>query len=400
MKAVVWQGEQEVKVETVPDPTILEETDVIIKVTSSGICGSDLHLYRVMSPLMEPGDIMGHEPMGEIVEVGKAVKHLKIGDRVVIPFNISCGHCYMCNLGLHSQCETTQVKEFDRGAALFGYTKLYGHVAGGQAQYLRVPQGQFGPIKIPQEGPDDRYLYLSDVLPTAWQAVEYAGVKEGSSVVVMGLGPIGLMSARIALLKGASLVIGVDDVKERLLAAQAIGVHTLNYRKLGKHLQAEIFSLTKNRGADCVIEAVGMESHGITSQEIVQKITAKLPEMISEPMLMNLGLDNMAAFNQSIDAVRRGGTVSLIGVYGGMIDPVPMGKIFDKQITLKMGQANVKHWVNDILPYLTDQDPLGVLNFATHHVPIDKAAEYYKLFSEKKAGVIKVILKPFGDVSC
>lgn len=216
MKAVVWQGEKDVQVETVPDPSLMEDTDIIIKVTSSGICGSDLHLYRVMSPLMEPGDIMGHEPMGEVVEVGKAVTNLKVGDRVVIPFNISCGHCYMCQHGLHSQCETTQVKEYERGAALFGYTKLYGHVAGGQAQYLRVPQGQFGPIKIPQDGPDDRYLYLSDVLPTAWQAVEYAGVIEGSSVVVMGLGSIGLMSARIALLKGASLVIGVDDVKERL----------------------------------------------------------------------------------------------------------------------------------------------------------------------------------------
>lgn len=398
MKAVVWQGEKDVQVETVPDPSLMEDTDIIIKVTSSGICGSDLHLYRVMSPLMEPGDIMGHEPMGEVVEVGKAVTNLKVGDRVVIPFNISCGHCYMCQHGLHSQCETTQVKEYERGAALFGYTKLYGHVAGGQAQYLRVPQGQFGPIKIPQDGPDDRYLYLSDVLPTAWQAVEYAGVIEGSSVVVMGLGPIGLMSARIALLKGASLVIGVDDVKERLQVAKASGVYPLNYRKLGKKLQAEIFSLTKGRGADCVIEAVGMESHGIMSQEIVQKMTSKLPEIISEPMLMNLGLDNMAAFNQSIDAVRRGGTVSLIGVYGGMIDPVPMGKLFDKQIILKMGQANVKRWVKDIIPYLTNEDPLGVMDFATHHVAIEKAAEYYRLFSEKKDGVIKVVFKPFGDV--
>lgn len=341
---------------------------------------------------------MGHEPMGEVVEIGKAVKDLKVGDRVVIPFNISCGHCYMCEHGLHSQCETTQVKEFERGAAMFGYTKMYGHVAGGQAQYLRVPQGQFGPIKVPNEGSDDRFLFLSDVLPTAWQAVEYAGVKEGSNVVVMGLGPIGIMSARIALMKGAAQVIGVDDVEERLVFAKASGVHVLNYKKLGKGLKDEILSLTQGRGAECVIEAVGMESHGMTAHTLIQKATQKLPDRIAEPLLNTVGLDRMAAFQQSVDAVRRGGTISLIGLYGGMVDPVPLGILFDKQITLKMGQANVKHWVDDILPYLTEKDPLGVMHFATHHVPIDKAEDYYKLFNEQKAGVIKVVLRPFGDV--
>lgn len=397
MKAVVWQGEKNIKVETVPDPSIQEDTDIIIKVTSSGICGSDLHLYRVMSPIMQEGDIMGHEPMGEVVEVGKAVKNLKVGDRVVIPFNISCGHCFMCEHGLHSQCETTQVREYERGAAMFGYTKMYGHVAGGQAQYLRVPQGQFGPIKVPHEGADDRYLFLSDVLPTSWQAVEYAGVKEGSSVVVMGLGPIGIMSARIALLKGASIVIGVDDVEERLIFAKASGVHVLNYKKLGKGLKDEVLSLTNGRGADCVIEAVGMEAHGMPAHTMIQKATQKMPDVLAEPMLKHLGLDRMAAFQQSIDTVRRGGTISLIGVYNGMVDPVPLGILFDRQITLKMGQANVKNWVGDIMPYLTDKDPLGVMHFATHHVPIDKAADYYKLFNKQQAGVIKVVLKPFGE---
>lgn len=397
MKAVVWQGEKKVTVETVPDPSIKQDTDIIIKVTSSGICGSDLHLYRVLSPMMEEGDIMGHEPMGEVVEVGRAVKNLNVGDRVVIPFNIACGHCFMCDHGMHSQCETTQVREFERGAAMFGYTKMYGHVAGGQAQYLRVPQGHFGPIKVPHEGPDDQYLFLSDVLPTAWQAVEYAGVKEGSSVVIMGLGPIGLMSARVAMLKGASLVIGVDEVEERLAVAKASGVHVLNYKKLGKDLKDAVLALTKGRGADCAIEAVGMEAHGIASQTFIQKATQKMPDVIAEPLMNTLGIDRMAAFQQSLDTVRRGGTISLIGVYAGMVDPVPLGILFDKQITLKMGQANVKNWIADILPHLTDKDPLGVKNFATHHVPIDKAEEYYKLFEKQEKGVIKVVLKPFGD---
>jgi len=275
--------------------------------------------------------------MGEEVEVGRAVEHLQVGDRVVIPFNISCGHCFMCNLGLHSQCETTQVTEYDRGAAMFGYTKMYGHVAGGQAEYLRVPQGQFGPIKVPKEGPDDQYLFLSDVLPTAWQAVEYAGVKEGSSVVVMGLGPVGLMSCRIALLKGASLVIGVDAVPERLAFAKESGVHVLDYKKLGNDLKDAVLALTRGRGADCVVEAVGMEAHGIASQTFIQKAAGKMPDIIAEPLLKTAGIDRMAAFHQSLETVRRGGTISLIGVYNGMVDPTPLGILFDKQITLKMG---------------------------------------------------------------
>jgi len=275
---------------------------------------------------------------------------------------------------------------------------MYGHVAGGQAEYLRVPQGQFGPIKIPDDGPDDKYLFLSDVLPTAWQAVEYAGVKEGSSVVVMGLGPIGLMSCRIALLKGASLVIGVDSVPERLAFAKESGVHVLDYKKLGNDLRDAVLALTRGRGADCVVEAVGMEAHGIASQTFIQKAAGKMPDVIAEPLLKTVGIDRMAAFHQSLETVRRGGTISLIGVYNGMVDPMPLGILFDKQITLKMGQANVKNWVDQIIPHLTDDDPLGVMNFATHHVLIGKAEEYYRLFEKQEDGVIKVVLKPFGDL--
>ena len=221
MRAVTWHGKRDVRVDTVPDPTIEEPTDAIVRITSTGICGSDLHLYEVLGPFIGQGDILGHEPMGVVEEVGADVTNIAPGDRVVIPFNISCGHCFMCGQGLHSQCETTQVRDQGMGAALFGYTKLYGEVPGGQAELLRVPQAQFGPIKVPDGPPDDHFLYLSDVLPTAWQAVEYAAIPDGGSVVVLGLGPIGDMSCRVALERGAGQVIGVDLVPERLERACA-----------------------------------------------------------------------------------------------------------------------------------------------------------------------------------
>src|SRR5919109_5004369 len=214
MKAVAWHGKRDVRVDTVPDPTIEEPTDAIVRITSTGICGSDLHLYEVMGPFMEEGDVLGHEPIGIVEEVGAEVDQIKPGDRVVIPFNISCGHCFMCDQGLQSQCETTQVRDHGTGAALFGYTKLYGEVPGGQAEYLRVPFGNTLPIKVPEGPPDDRFVYLSDVLPTAWQAVEYAGVPDGGSVCVLGLGPIGDMCCRIALQRGAEKVFGIDLVPE------------------------------------------------------------------------------------------------------------------------------------------------------------------------------------------
>src|SRR5436305_1815463 len=228
MKAVTFHGKRDVRVDDVPDPRIEQPTDAIVRITSSGICGSDLHLYEVMAPFMEEGDILGHEPMGIVEEIGSEVDQISPGDRVVIPFNISCGYCFMCGQGLFSQCETTQVKEQGKGAALLGYTKLYGQVPGGQAELLRVPQAHFGPIKVPQGPPDERFVYLSDVLPTAWQAVEYAGIPDGGTVAVLGLGPIGDMSCRIAMHRGASLVIGVDLVPERLARAAARGVQTID----------------------------------------------------------------------------------------------------------------------------------------------------------------------------
>ncbi len=261
MKAVTWQGNHDVRVETVPDPKIEHPTDAIVRITSSGICGSDLHLYEVLGAFIDPGDVLGHEPMGIVEEVGAEVKNIAPGDRVVIPFNISCGHCYMCDKNLQSQCETTQVREYDTGAALLGYTKLYGQVPGGQAEFLRVPQAQYGPIKVPEGPPDDRFVYLSDVLPTAWQAVKYANVPQGETVLVLGLGPIGEMCTRVAQHQGAGKVMAVDLVPERLERARAHGVQALDLEELDD-LAATVREETDGRGPISVIDAVGMEAHG------------------------------------------------------------------------------------------------------------------------------------------
>jgi threonine dehydrogenase-like Zn-dependent dehydrogenase len=392
MRAVVWQGRRDVRVETVPDPVIEQPNDIVIKVTSSGLCGSDLHLYEVMGPFMTEGDVLGHEPMGIIEAKGDDITHLEVGDRVVVPFQIACGHCFMCDDGLPTQCETTQVRDQGMGAALFGYTKLYGQVPGGQAEYLRVPQAQYGPIKLPEGPPDDRFLFLSDVLPTAWQAVEYADVPEGGTVVVMGLGPIGEMSCRVALLRGFR-VIGVDLVPERLERTTSLGIETIDLR-LAEDVGDAVRELTGGRGADAVIDAVGMEAHGDAPGKLAHAVAAALPDGLAEKVFEHVGIDRMAAFHASIDAVRRGGTISLIGVYGGMADPLPMLTLFDKQVQLRMGQANVRRWSDDILPLLLDQDQLGVESFATHHVPLEEAPAAYEMFQEKKDGAIKVVFQP------
>jgi len=395
MKAVTWQGKRKMEVKEVPDPTIHEPTDAIIKVTSTGICGSDLHLYEVMGPFMEAGDIVGHEPMGIVQEVGSAVTNLKPGDRVVIPFNISCGHCVMCKNGLQSQCETTQVREYGRGAQFFGYSKLYGQVPGGQAEFLRVPHADYGAIKVPDGPPDDRFLYLSDVLPTAWQAVEYADIPKGGSVVVFGLGPIGEMSARIAQYRGAGKVIGVDLVPERLARAAARGIETIDVRDMkDEDVITAIKDKTDGRGADAVIDAVGMEAHGSPYGKMAQTMAGMLPDAAAQKMFMEAGVDRLNALYQAIDAVRRGGTISVVGVYAGKADPFPIDTLFDKQIQLRMGQANVRHWTDDLMPLLTDEDPLGVDDFATHHLPLEQAPEAYETFQKKEDGAIKIVLRP------
>ena len=394
MRALTFQGRRDVRVDTVPDPRIEEPTDAIVRVTSTGLCGSDLHLYEVLAPFIDPGDILGHEPMGIVEEVGASVTGLAPGDRVVVPFNISCGHCWMCDRGLQSQCETTQGREQGTGAALFGYTKLYGQVPGGQAELLRVPQAQYGPIKVPEGPPDDRFLFLSDVLPTAWQAVQYADVPKGGSLAVIGLGPIGEMCTRIAQHLGVETVIGLDLVPERLARAAAHGVQTLDVTGADDVADA-VRALTGGRGPDGVIDAVGMEAHGAPIGRMAQTLAGLLPDAVARKAIETAGVDRLAALHLALDLARRGGTVSLSGVYGGAVDPLNMMQMFDKQLTLRMGQANVRRWVDDIMPLLSgDEDPLGVEGFATHHVPLDEAPAAYEMFQKKEDGAFKVVFQP------
>jgi threonine dehydrogenase-like Zn-dependent dehydrogenase len=395
MKALTFHGRRDVRVDNVPDPSIKEPTDAIIRVTSTAICGSDLHLYEVLAPFIEEGDILGHEPMGIVEEVGSEVKQIKPGDRVVVPFSISCGDCFMCDQGLYAQCETTQVHEHHKGAALFGYTKLYGEVPGGQAQYLRVPQAQFGPIKVPENGrQDEHFLFLSDVLPTAWQAVEYGSIPDGGSVAVYGLGPIGQMSARIARHRGAEIVIGVDRVPERLEMAARHDVQTINDDE-HDDVPSMIREMTGGRGPDSVIDAVGMEAHGAPFSKLAQTSTGLLPKPVAAMAMERFGIDRLNVLYEAIDTVRRGGTLSISGTYGGQLDPIPMMQLFDKGLQVRMGQAHVKRWVDEIMPLLErDDDPLGVDDLATHRLPLDRAPDAYEMFQKKEDGAIKVVLEP------
>jgi threonine dehydrogenase-like Zn-dependent dehydrogenase len=397
MKALTFHGKRDVRVEEVPDPSIEEPTDAIVRITSSAICGSDLHLYEVLGMFIDEGDVLGHEPMGIVEEVGPEAENLKPGDRVVIPFNVSCGHCWMCERQLYAQCETTQDREAEKGASLFGYTKLYGHVPGGQAEFLRVPQAQFGPIEVPEGPPDERYLFLSDVLPTAWQAVEYSAIPEGGSVVVYGLGPIGQMCTRIARHQGAETVIGVDLVPERLEMARRHGVEALDSRNFENgDLAGAIRELTGGRGPDGVIDAVGMEAHGAPAAELAQKLTGLLPDSLAQKAIEKAAVDRMAVLLQAIDTVRRGGTISISGVYGGQLDPLPMMQLFDKGVQVRMGQAHVRRWTDRILPLLAEEagDPLGVDDLTTHRLPLEQAPRAYEMFQKKEDGAIKVVLKP------
>jgi threonine dehydrogenase-like Zn-dependent dehydrogenase len=394
MRAVTWQGFEDVRVEGVPDPRIEEPTDALVEITSTAICGSDLHLYRPLTPFMEPGDILGHEPMGRVVAVGDAVEGLATGDRVVVPFNIACGSCFMCDRQLFAQCETTQVREHHKGAALFGYTKLYGHVPGAQADLLRVPQAHFGPIKVPEGPPDDRFLFLSDVLPTAWQAVAYADVPPGGSLAVIGLGPIGQMACRVARHQGVEQVLGVDLVPERLAMAERHGAEVVDAGSIDDVAEA-LRALTGGRGPDAVVDAVGLEAHGSPVAGAMQRAAAALPRAVSSRLAQAVGVDRLTALHTAIDAVRRGGTLSISGVYGGAADPMPMLDLFDKGVQIRMGQAHVRRWVPEILPLLErDDDVLGLADFTTHRLPLTEAPAAYAMFQAKQDGAIKVVLEP------
>jgi threonine dehydrogenase-like Zn-dependent dehydrogenase len=396
MRALTYQGRRNVQVIDVPDPKLERANDAIIKITSTAICGSDLHLYEVLGPYLDSGDVLGHEPMGIVQEVGPEVTNLKPGDRVVIPFQISCGHCFMCVRGLQTQCETTQVRRYGKGAALFGYTKLYGQVPGGQAEYLRVPEAQYGPIVVPDDGPDERYLFLSDILPTAWQGVAYADTPEGGTLAVLGLGPVGQFAARIGKHLGRR-VIAVEPVAERRALAEKYGIETIDPQAVDDVGDA-LRDMTGGRGPDAVVDAVGMEAHGgigAAAAKAAQTMAGLLPDAVGRKLTETVGVDRLTAVYTAIDAVRRGGTVSLSGVYGGSADPMPMMDMFDKQIQFRMGQCNVRRWIDTLLPLVQDpSDPLGVLDLTTHSVPLEQAPELYRTFQKKEDGCIKVVLKP------
>lgn len=380
MRAAVWQGPKSIEVADLADPVIEKPNDAIVEVSATCICGSDLHLFEHGGSLgMAPGDVVGHEAVGRVVEIGPEAGNLNVGDRVVVPFNIACGHCALCRVGMQSQCETTQSMGGRRGAALFGYSHQYGGVPGAQAQYLRVPEAQYGPVVLDDSITDAVAVLMADVLPTSWQAVDYAAVPPGGSVVIHGLGPIGQMCARIALHRGAGQVIGVDPEHDRRQQAFDRGAITLDPEEddLGERVRA----MTGGRGADSVIDAVGMDATGSALDSALQ--TAKL-----QP-------DRLVALKASLDTVRRGGTVSVIGVYGGWYPKFPLGDLFDRQITLRWGQANVRRWTEEILEVVGGDDPLGTAEFVTDVAPLEDISRWYDEFRDKTDGVRKVMLRPF-----
>ncbi len=391
MRALTWQANKRVEVVDVPDPRIEEPTDVIIRITSTAICGSDLHLYDVLGPFLSKGDILGHEPMGIVEEVGDGVRSLSVGDRVVIPFVIACGECYMCRRGLTTQCETTQNRDHGTGASLYGYTELYGSVPGGQAERLRVPLADFNALRVGASLPDERYLFLSDILPTAWQGVQYANVPEGGVLAVIGLGPVGQFAGRIGVHLGYQ-VVAVDPVAERRDMAERHGIDTFD---LSDDAAAWLREATGGRGPDAVVDAVGMEAHGSPAAAVAQSAVGLLPDAVAKKLMTTVGIDRLSAMTLAFDSVRRGGTVSLSGVYAGVADPVPFMNLFDKQVAIRMGQCNVHAWRDALLPLVEDPaDPLGTEDLVTHRVGLEEAPRMYDLFRDKQEGCIKVVLDP------
>lgn len=388
MKALTYHGPHSVKVETVPDPVIEQADDIILRITATAICGSDLHLYRGKIPKVEHGDIFGHEFMGEVVETGREVKNLVKGDRVVIPFVIACGDCFFCRMQQYAACETTNdghgaalnKKQIPPPASLFGYSHLYGGVPGGQAEYVRVPKGNVGPFKVPPLLSDDKALFLSDILPTAWQAVKNAQVTKGSSVAVFGAGPVGLLTIACARYLGAEQIFIVDHHDYRLrFAEMRYGAIPINFDRDDDAAEKIIEQTKGQRGVDAVIDAVGFEAKGSTT----------------ETVLTNLKLEGSSgkALRQCIAAVRRGGIVSVPGVYAGFIHGFLFGDAFDKGLTFKMGQTNVHAWLGELLP-LIEQGLLTPEEIVTHYMPFEEAARGYEIFEKRQEDCRKIILVP------
>ena len=391
MRALTWHGKRDVRVDDVEDPRLLDERDALVRITSTAICGSDLHLYELMGPYLHRGDILGHEAMGEVVEVGESVRHVAPGDRVVIVCQLACGDCFMCRRGLQSQCELTQNREHGTMASLFGYTELYGHVPGLQAEFARIPLADQTLIRVDEAVPDERVLFLGDVIPTAWQAVRYADAPPGEVVVVLGLGPVGQLAARMARHLGHG-VIGVDPVPERRAMAERHDIVTLDF---DDDLPELVRGATDGRGPGAVIDAVGTEAHGDPVAAFGQEAGTVLPTGLARAMLQHAAVDRMAALHLAIDVVRRGGTVSLSGVYTGLLDPVPMKLVWDKELTIRAGAVNVRRWLDEVRPLAEHpDDPMGLDDFVTHRRPLEDAPEMYERFQKKQDGCIKVVLRP------
>lgn len=387
MRAVAWHGTRDVRVESVPDPRVVNPRDAIVKVGLTAICGSDLHLYDGLVPTMKEGDVLGHEFLGEVVETGPAVTNLKAGDRVVVPFPISCGKCFFCDRGLFSLCDDSNPNAAlaekvygSSGAGMYGYSHLFGGYWGGQAEYVRVPFADQGPMKL-NGIPDEQALFLSDVFPTGWMAAESCDIRPGDTVAVWGCGPVGQFAIRSAFLLGAERVLAVDDVPERLLLAAEGGAETIDSDEHDVH--DELMERTGGRGPDSCIDAVGMEAHG----NGVEGAYDRLRQMV------RLETDRPSALRQAIQACRKGGTISIPGVYGGMVDKIPFGAAFSKGLTLKMGQTHVHRYLRPLLARIEngDIDPSFVI---THRMRLDEAPEAYDMFAKKQDGCIKVVLKP------
>jgi len=388
MKALCWHGAGDVRVESIPDPTILNPRDIIVRITSTAICGSDLHLYDGYIPTMEVGDILGHEFMGEVVETGPEVKSLKAGDRVVVPFTISCGRCFFCEKDLWSLCDNSNPNAWMAekaygfsGAGLFGYSHMYGGYSGGQAEYARVPFGDVGPIKIPDGLPDEQVLFLSDILPTAYMAVENCNIEPGDTVAIWGCGPVGQFAIRCAYLLGAELVVAIDRYPGRLRMAEAGKALALNYEDVD--VFEALKEITSGRGPDSCVDAVGLESYGHTADALYDRVKTGL----------FMATDRLHALRQAISACRKGGTVSIPGVYGGLLDKLPLGAAFAKGLTFKMGQTHVQRYLKPLLERIQrgEIDPSFVI---THRLALADAARGYATFKSNQDQCIKVVLRP------
>ena len=393
MKAVVWHATNDVRVETVPDPSILNPRDAIVRITSTAICGSDLHLLNGFIPTMQAGDILGHEFMGEVVDVGRDNKKLKVGDRVVVPFTISCGGCFFCKRELWSLCDNSNPNAWMAEklygyttSGLFGYSHMTGGYAGGQAQYARVPLADVGPIRVPDGIPDEKVLFLSDILPTGYMAAENCEIKRGDTIAVWGCGPVGQMAILSARLLGATRVIAIDQVPERLEMAQVKG-HAEIIDLTREDVFDRLKTMTGGQGPDACIDAVGLEAHGATLDAYIDKVKAAA----------FLATDRPNALRQAIHACRKGGIVSIPGVYGGFLDKIPIGAAFQKGLTLKMGQTHVMRYMKPLLDRI-EREEIDPSYIITHRLPLDEAANAYRMFRDKRDRCIKVVMKPHETV--